>query len=81
MTGLVRQVPLYYKVDYDIPIECLLTRFISLLAGSRRTVSFSFFVSEVAVSPWDVVRQFAPPPGVVCVEDMKDITTDFGKVD
>ena len=54
--------------------------FAFLTAGSKRTVSYTFFVSEVAVSPWDVVRQFAPPPSVVCVENMKNIKTDFGKV-
>lgn len=54
--------------------------FIFLVAESRKSVSYTFFVAEVEVSPWDVVQQFAPPPSVVCVEDMKNINTDFGKV-
>ena len=43
-------------------------------------MSYSFFASEEAISPWDVVRQFAPPQSVVCVEDMKDISSVYGKV-
>lgn len=56
------------------------THFAFLVTESRKSVSYTFFVAEVAVSPWDVVQQFAPPPSVVCVEDMKNINTDLGKV-